>query len=239
MSGALMSTLGTLGVGKTIIVTELAKTTATTSSATNLTSGAISMVAGRIYVVMMAWDPSGASVPTVTLSDGANTYTALSTLYPAPATTSAGTGSITQTFTTTAGTSASRTISATFSAAISSKAMIVIELQNATTTQRNTVTTSRGTTWTNYNTPSGNVGDLILVVLGQEDKAPPTSGSTSTTGGTWSTVSTSYITSGAAASAMGVAYQYKVLTATGAQTNAWTLGGNGNWGSQSFALQAA
>lgn len=240
MTGILSSTLGTFFGGQKITVTEMGKFTSTTAGTTNLT-GSVSMTSGRIYVVMLAWDPSGASVPTVTLADTANTYTSLAALYPAPATTTAGGGVITQSFTTTAGATASRTITATFSASISNKVMTVIELQGATTTQRNTATTNRGVLWSNYNSPSGNINDMILTVLGQETNVAgqPTSGSTSTTGGTWSTISNNFTTGGAAASNIGVAYQYKLLTASGTQSNAWTLGTGVNWGSQSFALQAA
>lgn len=241
MSGILNSTIGAF-FGQKIKVTELAKTTATTSSATNLNSGSISTTAGRIYIVMLAWDPSGNGTPTVTLSDTANTYTALSTRYTAPATTTAGGGIITQSFITTAGATSNRTISATFSAAITNKVMTVIELQGATTTQRNTATTSRGTsTAPNYASPSGNVYDMILTTIAQETNQAnqPTSGATSTTGGSWSTISNNFINSNPAASQVGISYQYKLLLASGSQTNNWTMGSTNNWGSQSFAIQAA
>lgn len=242
MTGTLMSTIGSMQ-GQKIRVTELLKVTSTTSG-TSLATAANGLVTveGRIYVVMLAWDPSGASVPTVTLSDTANTYTALSTLYPAPATTTAGGGVIIQTFTTTAAATANRTLTATFSASISNKVMTIIELKGATTTQRNTATTSRGTTVApNYASPSGNAFDMILTVLGQETNVAnqPTSGATSATGGTWSTISNNYTVGGNAATNVGISYQYKLLTATGAQTNNWTMASTSNWGSQSFAIQPA
>lgn len=240
MSGVLSATIGTVA-GQKIAVSEKSKTNSSTAG-TTLDSSSISMVAGRIYIAMIAWDPSGDSLPTVSLSDTANTYTSLSTLYPSPLTTSAGTGVLLQSFITTAGATASRTITATFGASISKKSMTVIELSGATTTQRNTATTSRGTTAApNFSSPSGNVYDIILTTLAQETNSAnqPTSGATSTIGGVWSTISNNFTTGGAAGTNVGVSYQYKLLTADGSQTNSWTMGSTANWGAQSFALQAA
>lgn len=248
MSGALTFTTATFSAGKGISVVEKLKVSTTTlNGGTNTTTSlatatnGLSMINGRVYIVMLAWDPSGASTPTVTLSDGANTYTALSALYPAPATTSANTGVLLQSFITTAGATANRTLTATFGATSTNKAMTIIELIGATTTQTNTATTSRGTTAApNYASPSGNQYDMILTTLSQEtnNANAPTSGATSTTNGTWSAISTNFTTGGNAASNIGIAYQYKILTAAGTQTNNWTMGSTNNWGSQSFAITA-
>lgn len=242
MTGMTTVNFATFATQQKINVTEKLKVTSTTSGTTLATgTNALSMLAGRIYIVMLAWDPSGASVPTVTLSDTANTYTSLAALYPAPATTSAGGGVITQAFITTAGADANRTLTATFSAAITAKAMTIIELTGATTTQRNVATTNRGTTWTNYNSPSGNQYDIILTMVGQETNiaGQPTSGSTSTSNGNWRAISNNFTSGGSAVTNIGISYQYKLLTGSGAQSNAWTLGSSNNWGSQSFVLQAA
>jgi hypothetical protein len=241
MTGILGGALGSY-LGQKISVAERAKTISTTAGTGNLNSGAITTTAGRIYIVMLAFDPSGNALPTVTLSDTANTYTGLAAAFTAPATTSAGTGVLLRSFITTAAATATRTITATFSASISSKAMTVIELIGATTTQRNVATSSRGTTAApNYASPSGNQFDMILTTLAQETNVAndPNVGSTSTTGGVWSAISNNYTSSGGAASNVGISYQYKLLTATGAQTNTWTMGSTANWGSQSFAIQAA
>lgn len=242
MSGINAGLVGSY-LGQKISVVERLKVTSTTSGTTLATAAnALTMTTGRIYIVMLSYDPSGNAVPTVTLSDTANTYTSLATAFTAPATTTAGGGVIIQSFITTAGATANRTLTATFSAAIANKVMTIIELNGATITQRNAATTSRGTTAApNYASPSGNTFDIILTVLGQEtdSKNQPTSGSTSSTGGIWSTLSTNHTTGGNALSNVGVSYQYKLLTATGTQTNNWTMGSNNNWASQSFVLQAA
>jgi hypothetical protein len=246
MTGILSSTFGTFiptAVAPTdITVTERAKVQIKTAGTGNLNSGAISTTAGRIYLVMLAWDPSGNSLPTVTLNDTANTYTSVAALYPAPTTTSAGTGVIIQGFTMTAGATSNRTITATFSASITAKTMVVLELTNATTTQRSTATTSRGTTTAVSYTGPATVAatDIVVTWLGWESPTAVSSGSTSTTGGTWSTLSQINTTGGTANTNIGIGYQYKIITAAGAQTIAWTLGATpNNWGSRSIVLQHA
>lgn len=237
-----MSTLGTFS-SRGITVTNLAQTNTKTAGTNNLTSGSISTTAGRVYVVLLAWDPSGNSLPTATLSDGANTYTALAPLYPAPATTSAGTGVIMQAFTTTAGATANRTITATFSASISTKCMIVFEVYNGTTIERNPEVSQRGTTADpSYTSPAANAGDLLFSVVAQETNTAniPTAGPANTLG-TWSQTVTSSTTGGNAATNIMLAYKYVILTG-GINTNqiiTWTLPSTANWGSQTFALQAA
>lgn len=240
MSGVLMSTPGTL-LRSGILVNQIANTSIKTAGTTNLTSGSISTVANRIYVVLVAWDPSGDNVPTVSLSDTANTYTSLASQYPAPATTSSGTGVISQAFITTAGATASRTITATFSVSITAKCMIVFELIGATTTERNAETISRGSTGDpSYTSPSANVGDLMFSMVAQETNTAniPTAGPANTRG-TWSTQVSASTTGGGAATNIMLAYEYAVVTSAGTQTIAWTLPATTDWGSQTFVLQAA
>lgn len=242
MTGILSSTFGTFisAAPTNIIVTERAKVQIKTAGTNNLNSGAISMTAGRIYLVMLAWDPSGSSVPTVTLADTANTYTQLDTIYAAPSTTSSGTGVLGQIFTTTAGATATRTITATFSASITAKTMVVLELQNATLTQRSTRTQARGTgTAISYTGPATVAAtDLVFTMVGWESPTAISSGSTSTAGGTWSAVSQINTSGGTANTNIGIAYQTKIITAAGAQTIAWTTGATpNNWGSRTFVLQ--
>lgn len=240
MSGILMSTPGTF-ISSGIAVNQIAATNIKTAGTNNLTSGSISTVANRIYVVLVAWDPSGDNVPTVSLSDTANTYTSLASQYPAPVTTSAGTGVISQAFITTAGATASRTITATFSASITAKCMIVFELIGATTTERNAETTSRGTTADpSYTSPSANVGDIMFSMVAQETNTAsiPTAGPANTLG-TWSSQTTSSTTGGGAATNIMLAYEYVIATTAGTQTIGWTLPSTANWGSATFVLQKA
>lgn len=241
MSGILMSAIGTAR-SSGITVTEIAATSIKTAGTNNLTSGSISMSAGRVYVVLVAWDPSGDNVPTVSLSDTENTYTSLGSQYPAPATTSSGTGVISQAFVTTAATSqTSRTITATFSASITAKCMIVFEASNCTTTERNAETVSRGTTGDpSYTSPSANVGDLMFSMAAQETNTAniPTAGPANTVG-TWSTQVTASTTGTNPNTNIMLAYEYAIVTTAGTQTIAWTLPSTDNWGSQTFVLASA
>lgn len=242
MSGILGGIVGTFSQTnlKNITVLEVSKTTSTISTST-IQSSAISMSSGKVYIAMLAWEPTGNQTPTVSLSDGLNTYSSLSGLYSAPATTAAGVGVLIQSFIMSASNTSSRTITATFGATVSPKVMTVIEVDGITTTQRNAATVSRGTTTApNYNSPAGLTYDFILTTFGQETNiaGQPTSGSTSTVGGTWSAISNNFTTGGSAATNVGISYQWKMLLADSTQSNAWTMGSTNNWGSQSFAIQA-
>ena len=244
MTGILSSTFGTFvpTAPAGITVTEMAKTQSVTAGTDNLNSGAISMTAGRIYLVLLSWDPTANQLPTVTLSDTANTYTQLDNIFSLPATTVAGTGVLTQIFSTTADATATRTITATFSASITAKTMIVLELTNATLTQRSTRTETRtNSTSTSYTGPATVAStDLVLTMVGLESRgATITSGSTSTSGGTWSAVSSITANTGNDLSSMTTAYQYKILTAAGAQSIAWTFSAIRRSTSRTFVLQQA
>jgi len=244
MTGILSSTFGTFRpAAQTITVTEVNKTSTSTlnggtNTTTSLTTANFTLTGGCHYIIMVACDPSGNQLPTITTNVG----TELSTVFSGPATTSAGTGVLLKSFIFFNVITQITNIQAIFSAAITNKAMTIIELTGATTTQRNVATTSRGTTAApNYASPSGNQFDMILTTLAQEtnNANAPTVGATGTAGGTWSAISNNFTTGGGAATNVGISYQYKLLTATGSQTNTWTMGSTANWASQSFAIQVA
>lgn len=242
MTGILANTYGTLTPA--IVGTELAKVQNKTAGTANLNSGSINMVQGAVYLVMLSWDPSGNSLPTVTLSDGTNTYSSVRPLYPAPATTSAGTGVIIQAFTTRATATATQTITATFSASITAKCMVVLELANASTTLRSTTDwVARGTTTTVTNTNPGVTGlttDVLISMIGWESPTAIVSGSSSAQSGTWSAVSQINTTGGVDNTNIGIAYQYKVLNAPISLNVIWTTGATpNNWGTRAFYLRQA
>lgn len=244
MSGILMSTLGTFLTAGGISVNTIAQTSIKTAGTGNLNSGNIFLTENRVYVVLLAWDPSGNSVPTATVADGVgNTYTSIGSAHQAPATTSSGGGVRMQAFatSTTSSTFLGTTITATFSASITAKCMIVIEIIEGTQTERNTSTTSRGTSSNpSYTSPSGDVKDLIISVMAQETNTAgiPTGGSSNTVG-TWSSIFTASTTGGGAASNIMLAYQYAVIKTSGTQTISYTRGSNNNWATQTYVLQAA
>jgi hypothetical protein len=237
MSGALSGGFGTFRPN-TVGVRELAKVQVKTDGTNNLTSGTIDTVAGKVYLVLLAWDPSGSSVPTVTLSDGTNTYTSLLSLYQAPTTTSAGTGVITQVFRMTAGVSAPRTITATFSASIVAKIMIVLELTNGSTTQSMTSVSFRGGSSTVVSngtvTPSGS---LNLAMVAWESPRSAVSGNTPGVAGSWSPISQITTTGDADNTNIGLGYQFRSMLAQASPQITWTLGATpNNWNSRLFCL---
>jgi hypothetical protein len=239
MSGVLNSLFGTArpsAAAPLAAVTELAKTQIKVAGTTNLNSGPVNIVAGRCYIVLIAWDPTGSSVPTIfAVTDGANTYTQVSIIYPAPSPTSAGTGVLSVMYKTIASSSGTRTITPDFNATITAKCMVVLELLNSTGTNVASATSLRGTgtavSYTAPMSPSLAVNDYIITWSGLESPNAPVSGSTSTVGGTWSAVSSIATSGGGSATNIGLAYQYKIVTSTtSTQTIAWTLGANpNNW----------
>ena len=248
MTGILASTFGTFRptAAAPIAVTEKVKQQFKTAG-TTITSTNFSITSGNVYVLLLAWDPSGNGVPTNSLlaesSGSLVTWNQVNNQYTAPSTTSSGTGVIIQAFMSTAvASSASAFIQAGFSASITSKTMVVLELTNATQTQRSTRVNQRGTgTALSYTGPATVAAtDIVITFTGWESPTAVSSGSTSTTGGTWSALSQINTTGGTANTNIGIAYQTKIITAAGAQAIAWTLGATpNNWGSTTFVLQHA
>jgi hypothetical protein len=239
MSGVSNSLLGTAKTFPSSIVTELAKVQSKTAG-TTISSGAVSMTAGRTYWVLLAFDPSGNQLPTGTVSDTANTYGEY-TFFLAPATTSAGTGVIVNTFITKAGATASRTITATLSASVTAKTMIVLEMTNTQNTGGGAQGAQGTTSTLSYNSaPALSAGDVLFTYTGWESPNAVVSGSTSTTSGTWSAISQINTIGGTANTNIGIAYQYKILTApmTGiTEAINWTLGTTpNNWASTTLGL---
>jgi hypothetical protein len=238
MTGILSSTIGTFRSG--IIVTEMAKVQNKTAGTNNLNSGSINMVAGREYHVLLSFDPSGASAPTVSLSDTVNTYATTLARYQAPSTTSAGTGVVTQALRAINTVTATRTITATFSASITAKCMVVLEIQNTTGYVVGSGTDARGTgTAVSLSSSAGqSITDMTLSFVGWESPTAIVSGPTDTVGGVWSTLSQISTTGGTANTNIGIGYAYKINTSNGGRTAAYTLGASpNNWAGRCATLQ--
>lgn len=240
MTGMTAFNFGTMFSGQKISVFQKANTTTKTAGTNNLTSGAITTTVDKIYLVILAWDPvAGTLLPSVTLSDGANTYTALNPAvsYPTGALT-AGTGVITQAFTTTALATATRTITATFSSSIAAKAMIVLELTGATTTQRSVVITQRPN---DVNTPiitTTPTNDLLLTYCASEtNTAGAGSVSMSSLGTTPLTSATT--TSGNANTNISLTGAYYLISSDQGGISPTTSTNATNWVMQTIKLQAA
>lgn len=194
-----------------------------------------------LVVVMVAWDPSGNNVPTCIVTDnGGNTYTSLGAQLPAPATTSSATGVITQAFVLKyASNLVSPEITATFSVSITAKAISAYCFTGCSTTQRNTRTTSVGTTTgPALAGPSANVGDVTVAFGGWEQAGGNTfTSDTDTLNGSWSTGQKIGTTGGNTATNITIASQYKIqTTATGAQTWNGAMSASSNFGAHMYVL---
>jgi hypothetical protein len=202
------------------------------ASGTTLSTTFTAAQSGKFSIFCLAYDPSGAAVPTVTVTDGVgNTWTSLGA-YSAPATTSAGTGVITQIFTSTTATSATTTtVTATFSAAITAKVGRLFTFtgtNGATGIVRNTVRGTASDLTSSLTSVAS--GDLVLAWGAWEQTGSITATST-TTNGTWVPTNTSVtaVNSGGtgAANIQGY-YQYKITTATATQAHTVQNNSSGN-----------
>jgi hypothetical protein len=202
------------------------------ASGTTLSTTFTAAQSGNFSIFCLAYDPSGAAVPTVTVTDGVgNTWTSLGA-YSAPATTSAGTGVITQIFTSTTAISATTTtVTATFSAAITAKVGRLFTFtgtNGATGIVRNTVRGTASDLTSSLTSVAS--GDLVLAWGAWEQTGSITATST-TTNGTWVPTNTSVtaVNSGGtgAANIQGY-YQYKITTATATQAHTVQNNSSGN-----------
>lgn len=240
MTGIIGSTIGTMFSGQKISIVQKANTSIRTAGTNNLTSGAITTTVDKIYLVILAWDPvAGTLLPSVTLSDGANTYTALNAAvsYPTGALT-AGTGVITQAFTTTAAATATRTITATFSSSITAKTMIVLELTGATTTQSSPVVTQRPNDALTPSITTSPAYDLILTYCAAETN---TGGAGTVSIGTLPVVQlTAATTSGGNVNTnTSLTASYYLITTASTTVTPSTSTTATNWVMQTIKLQAA
>lgn len=220
----------------------------TTSTAQSKTAGTtLALATGTAVnaydtmVALVSFDPSGNNVPTVTLSDGTNSFTAVGAQFPAPATTSSGTGVITQAFVFMYTASATaRTLTATFSASITAKSMTAYCFTGASATLRGTYTTARGTgTGTALTTPTANIGDVTIAFGGWEQAGGNTyTSDTDTTNGSWVTGIKIGTTGGNTNTNITTASQYKIqTTANSTQTFNGVMSNSSNNSMQSFVLQ--
>lgn len=185
--------------------------------------------AGDLIVAFCVWDPTGASIPTtVSVTDNVSTtYTSAGVLVSAPATTASGTGSLLQAYygIVPSGVAAGTTVTTTWSwnpTNVTAKALNAVAFSNVKPNLVNARTTSVVTT-TTATLASGiaNTGDLVLVVVGNENNAVATTGATDTTRGSWSTLIGAASTGAGAATNQAITLQYKIVTGQGIQTASW------------------
>lgn len=227
--------------------------TFTGALATNL--GNFSITIGRTYILLLAYDPTGNQLPTISSignGQGVGTWSSLRALTGAPATTSSNTGVIIQGWILKAtATNATNSITVNFSAAPSKGAWIFYEFSNLTTIQPNYTLTGSSTIGSAATTGSINhgksyLGDLNLAFAGweQNNAVFTNTGSNTTTGGTWygATVAntpTGIATSGGASAAnISICAQYKIATANSSQSSSLQNSATSNWAAQTFVIKA-
>jgi hypothetical protein len=194
-----------------------------------------------LVVVRWAADNLTATTPTATCADGGNTYSVL-IQGGVNATAAAGcVGGILVTKATVARASGS-SITLTLSGAVAGKAAYAESFTGALTTVRSAAVSATGTVAAAAVAASGtvNAGDLVLGTLSNETRALPTTGDTDTLNGSWSTLVkvAGGGTSGQDATSVTVAGQYKITTASGAQTYNFTAVAS-EWWMSTVVLQAA
>lgn len=203
-----------------------------------ITAGEIAI--GDLVVVRWAADNLSATTPTVTITDGGNTYTVLRQA-AVNATPAAGVaGGMLATKATVARPSGI-TITLTFSGAVTAKAAYAESFTGFGTTQRSTAVGATGTATAASAGATGTVsaGDLVLGMIANETRATASIiGDSDTLNGAWSTQAIkSNATTGTDATCVLVAGQYKLANAAGAQTYDVTAVAS-EWVCQCAVLQA-
>jgi hypothetical protein len=176
-------------------------------------------------IVLLAFDPRGASVPTVNVSATNFTFSPLGPIVDSPSVTSNLVGTKIQAWigNATANGTTSVTVTATWAGSSPSQAASsVYAFRHLGTSQRNPTTSVIGATTTSppysLTTPSGNATDLIVAMQGQEGSTGNVTYSTDSVNGIWQGQQTRASTGTVADSSINVMSQFKILTGDGTQT---------------------
>lgn len=228
--------------------------TFTGALATNL--GNFSITVNRTYILLLAHDPTGAALPTITsVTNGqaVGTWTALSTAFTAPATTASGTGVITRAYIMKAtATNATNSITVNFSAAPAKGARILLEVNNLTTATVNVPTVARGTNTgpgaggaAFITLPARNSGDFTVGFVGWEQNNSTFTKATNESRATWSTPVGTATSGGSATANIAIGAMY--MTSFDVKLNPVTVGegfgltnsASSNWSAQVITVKAS
>lgn len=223
MTGILGGIAGTNVTKKIVPLGVMGSLQNKTSSSSETIVATAGIPAGTLLVFATAYDSSGSGTPTVsTLSaSGGGTWTQRAN--GSSTATGAGNGIFLYTYTTLTTTEIApnaNITTVTLSGATIAKAMAVWAFGFVNNTLRNTAVTATSTAGTPSAVTAGTAlvaGDLVIGTIGGETNALPT-GDTDTLNGSWSTITGTNTTGGGAATNVAVGMQYKIVTATGAQT---------------------
>lgn len=212
----------------------------TVSGTTLVITTTAAIAIGDLVVVRVAADNLTATTPTITCADsGGNTYTSRAFL-GVNATPAAGVVGAILAAKATVAVPIGGTITATFSGAIAHKSMYANSFIGFDNTLRVAATTASGTTTAAAVTSgSATAGDLVVGMTAVESRAAPSAYDTDTTNGSWAgSFNKPSATSGTDATCVSANGQYKVVTATGAQTLNHTVAAT-EWVALACVFQAA
>jgi len=212
------------------------------STSTANSSVSTNSAANETIIVIVSFDPSGASTPTISsvTDTPGTTYTALAPITKAPATPSSGSGVLNQVWIgkpSRALVTPTDTITVNFSAATGACSVTILSFTGLSTTERVAEVLGRATNGTLAITSgSATNGDLVIGCGGSETNTSAYTPDSDTTNGSWATPYCQATTGGSAATNVSSFAQYKIVTGTATQT--WNfVNGSGNIGGTVFVLQ--
>lgn len=219
---------------------DLGNNVATTSGTTVVITTTNPIAVGDLVVVRVAADNLNATTPTFTCADsGSNSYTT-HRQGAVNATAAAGVAGAIMCSLATNAVAAGGTITVTCSGAVAARAAYATSFIGVTNTTRSTPVGSSGASTAATSGASGtvNAGDLCLGFSAVESRGAVT-GDSDTTNGSWSTVTTIVNNAtGTDATRVEISGQYKIATASGAQTLDHTVTST-DWVAGLVVLQAA
>lgn len=195
-------------------------TAATTIAATVVTAD---VAAGNLLVAWVVFDNTGTSTPTVSSvskpgGDG-GTWTKLTSFDSPTATAAAGLRGELWGIVTTTAWPVSTAVTATLSASVDDRTILLAEFSGASLTVRHAASASAAAVTTQSVAISTGLasGDLVVGASGQEFGGMTWTADTDTINGSWSSAYTTASGTGTSAD-MSSILQYKIITASGAQT---------------------
>lgn len=210
----------------------------TTSSTTVTITTTRNVRVGQTIIVCVATDNLSATTPTFTYSDTAgNTYSARQQKAN-NATAAAGIAGGIGVAKVTAALASGSTITVTTSGNVAQKAAQAFVFENVADSLRNSTTAASGaSTAPAVTTGSATTGDLVFAAIARESNATPSAYDSDTTNGNWSTaVNSVSVSGGTATSRVGIASQYKIVTASATQAYNNTLPASTDWAAMAVVL---
>lgn len=210
----------------------------TTSSTTVTITTTRNVKVGQTIIVCVATDNLSATTPTFTYSDTAGNAYSARQQKANNATAAAGIAGGIGVAKVTAALASGSTITVTTSGNVAQKAAQAFVFENVADSLRNATTAASGaSTAPAVTTGSATTGDLVFAAIARESNATPSAYDSDTTNGNWSTaVNSVSVSGGTATSRVGIASQYKIVTASATQAYNNTLPASTDWAAMAVVL---